>query len=87
MCRVFVVLAPRDRNKQQLFRTATSAIHGSYRLTDIAPGNYDHFGLDRNGEDVYRESGYLVTPPSSNPESLFRRRRQRNPLLDRAMRR
>lgn len=59
MYRAFVVLAPRDRDKQHLFRTATSAVAGSFRLTDIAPGSYDLFGLDRNEEDMYYEPGYL----------------------------
>ena len=55
----FIVLAPEDRRKQHLFRTATSAADGSFRLTDIAPGNYDLVGLNQNDDDMFYEPDYL----------------------------
>ena len=54
-----MVLATEDRKKQHLFRTATSAADGSFRLTDIGPGNYDLFALDQNDDDMFYEPGYL----------------------------
>ncbi len=55
----FVVLAPVDRSREHLFRTAKAAKDGSFQLSDIAPGDYDIYAFSRNDEDQFMEDLYL----------------------------
>ena len=55
----FAVLAPSDRKREHLFRTAKAADDGSFQFHNVAPGEYDLFGFNRNDEDQYLEPVYL----------------------------
>ncbi len=57
--KAFVVLAPDDRKKEHLFRTATTTSNGSFRITSVAPGPYTAYALDRNEEDAFYDDEYL----------------------------
>ena len=56
----FVVLAPVERGREHLFKTA-AADDGSFMIKDIAPGDYDLFAFNRNEEDLYFEPPYLAS--------------------------
>jgi hypothetical protein len=55
----FVVLAPRDRSRQDLFRTTIAGNDGTFTLKNIAPGEYVALGLPRNDEDYYLDPDYI----------------------------
>jgi len=57
--KAFVVLAPKDRKLEQLFRVATAGDDGVYKLSGIAPGAYDLFAFDRNEDDDYLDAVFL----------------------------
>jgi hypothetical protein len=57
----FVVLAPVERGREHLFKTAAAADDGSFLIQDIAPGDYDLFAFNRNEEDLYFEPPYLAS--------------------------
>jgi hypothetical protein len=57
--KAFVVAAPKNRRQEHLFRTAMSGADGTFNLTNVAPGEYDVFALDRNEEDAYLDADYL----------------------------
>jgi len=54
-----VVLAPSNRSKEHLFRVATPLKDGSFKVSDIAPGDYSLFAFDKNENDAYLASEYL----------------------------
>jgi hypothetical protein len=55
----FVVLAPKDRQIQQNFRTTAVDAQGAFKLTAIPPGDYDLFAFDRNEDDDYLDEVFL----------------------------
>ena len=55
----FIVLAPKDRLKEHLYRTAPASEDGLFQLQDVAPGDYELFALDRNEYDMYFVPKYL----------------------------
>ena len=55
----FVVLAPKDRSREHLYRVAAATDDGLFQLQDVAPGEYEIFALDRNDGDMYLVSTYL----------------------------
>ncbi|HET9942554.1 MAG TPA: carboxypeptidase-like regulatory domain-containing protein [Terriglobia bacterium] len=55
----FVVLAPKDRRAQHHFRTTTANLEGAFKLTAIAPGEYDLIAFDRNEDDDYLDEIFL----------------------------
>ena len=55
----FVVLAPKDRKVLQNFRTAIADRDGTFKLTAIAPGEYELFAFDRNEDDDYLDEVFL----------------------------
>jgi hypothetical protein len=55
----FVVLAPKDRKSQQNFRTAIADRDGMFRVSAVAPGEYDLFAFDRNEDDDYLDELFL----------------------------
>jgi len=55
----FIVLAPRQRDAEQWFRTCTTLDDGTYSLQGIAPGEYDMFFFDRNEDDNYLNPAFL----------------------------
>jgi hypothetical protein len=57
----FVVLAPRDKSREHLFRTGTADGDGKFTIANIPPGDYTAFALVRNEEDSYLDWEYLRT--------------------------
>ena len=57
--KAFVVLAPKDRKLEQHFRVVTAGDDGTYKLSGIAPGDYDLFAFDRNEDDDYLDDMFL----------------------------
>lgn len=55
----FVVLAPKNRKAEHLFRTANAGSDGRFSLLAVAPAEYDLLAFDRNDEDSYFEEEYL----------------------------
>jgi hypothetical protein len=55
----FVVLAPTNRRKEQDYRTAVAGPAGAFKLSAIAPGNYDLYAFDRNEDDDYLDERFL----------------------------
>ena len=51
--KAFVVLAPADRSRQDLYRTVTADAQGTFRISAIAPGAYSLLALERNEDDDY----------------------------------
>jgi hypothetical protein len=51
--KAFVILAPTDRTRRDLFRTAIADAQGIFRLQAIPPGTYSLLALDRNEDDDY----------------------------------
>jgi hypothetical protein len=61
VARAFIVLAPKDRKLEQNFRTVVAAEDGTFRISAIAPGEYDLLALDRNEDDDYLDETFLQT--------------------------
>jgi hypothetical protein len=59
LAKAFVVLAPKDRKLEQTYRTATAEVDGTYKLSAIAPGDYEVFAFDRNEDDDYLDELFL----------------------------
>jgi hypothetical protein len=55
----FVVLAPKDRRLEQNFRTVVADREGTFKLSDIAPGDYDLYAFDRDEDDDYLDDVFL----------------------------
>jgi hypothetical protein len=56
-----IVLAPKDRKMEQNFRTALAAEDGTFKISAIAPGEYDLLALDRSEDDDYLDETFLQT--------------------------
>ncbi len=72
-----VVLAPVDRSREHLFRTAKAGKDGSFQLSDIAPGDYDIYAFSRNDED--HSMRRICTSGSSQVKRPASRSRQKTP--------
>jgi len=59
--KAFVVLAPADRTRRDLFRTSVADAQGSFRIQTVAPGTYSLLALDRNEDDDYLDPGSFRT--------------------------
>jgi hypothetical protein len=57
--RAFVVMAPRDRRIEYWFKRVFTMSDGTFRIDNIAPGEYDVFAFDRNDEDISYNADYL----------------------------
>ena len=57
--RGFIVLAPNDRARGHLYRTATVKRDGTFQLEVVAPGEYRMYPLEQNEEDAYLDGEYL----------------------------
>jgi len=51
--KAFVVLAPADRSRRDLYRTVVADALGAFRIQAVAPGTYGLLALDRNEDDDY----------------------------------
>jgi hypothetical protein len=65
----FVVLAPANRRREQDYRTAIAGSAGAFKLSAIAPGNYDLFAFDRNEDDDYLDERFLQEFASRNVQA------------------
>jgi Carboxypeptidase regulatory-like domain len=57
--RAFVAVAPRDRRIEFWFRNAFTMSDGTFKISNIPPGEYDVFAFDRNDEDIYYNADFL----------------------------
>lgn len=78
----FVVLAPVDRSREHLYKTAAVSADGSFLMQGIAPGEYDLFGLSRNEEDWYLEPSYLASFASASTHIAITSKESRLQDLD-----
>jgi hypothetical protein len=78
----FVVLAPVERAREHLFKTAAAADDGSFMIQDIAPGDYDLFAFNRNEEDLYFEPPYLASFASGSTRVTVGAKETRRQDLD-----
>ncbi len=53
--RAFLVLAPDHSDASYWYRTTEASPDGSFRISGIAPGDYQLFAFDRNDDDEYRD--------------------------------
>jgi hypothetical protein len=52
----YVVLAPKNRQAAQSFRTTTGDRNGTFKISGIAPGAYDLFAFDQESNYLGEES-------------------------------
>jgi hypothetical protein len=57
--RAFVVLAPRNRKIEYWYRSSFTRGDGTFKLFDIAPGEYDLFAFTNNEDDLYYDESFL----------------------------
>jgi hypothetical protein len=57
--RAMVVLAPRDRKMTQWYRRVASGPDGTFRIANVAPGEYDLFSWDRDDDSIVVNPAFL----------------------------